>query len=419
MTTSPDGTSPMENQYPNLTTEELEIVGYFAKGQKCSISTDTLRLQSSETSIRLINNSEKLIGISKQVNQWQRKVLINQDSACRSSIIKILTDEGFILKRKSSHPDFTEYHHYQVPDGYKLNYSDVLHLWKVWWNNKRYQLHEKKVSIDILIFSKGNWYPVRDLQPNQGNFILKTDLNELSILAGDLAIWLDRSPPEATPIINHHHESMLSTQAPEHLTSNTNSLTATIPISDTSLEQDDLKSLHSIDQKIEEDLDLETYLNTFNTEDTEDIDQIEGIYHIGELLNQSGVDRDFPPSISTKPSFKLAVSVVKPIINQEVIAETPKLSIEIPARATQASAPTSIEDRLPSLSITERKKSLKIKAIETLNSYLQDGETITHTELLKNGQGVIVNRKVTTVQRSSPRWTIEQIRQLEDELAKI
>jgi hypothetical protein len=48
-------------RYPNLTIEELEIIGYFARGQKYSFSSKNLKLEFSETSIRLSDRQGKLL----------------------------------------------------------------------------------------------------------------------------------------------------------------------------------------------------------------------------------------------------------------------------------------------------------------------------------------------------------------------
>ncbi len=432
------------NRYPNLTPEELEIIEYFAKGQKHSISSQTLKLECSETSIRLVSNQGKLIGISKQTNEWQRKVLINTNSTYTSSIVELLTDCGFITKHKSSHPDFTEHHYYQVPSGYKLNHTDILQLWKVWWNNKRYQLNARNLPIDVLVFSKGNWCPIQDLQPKQGNFLLKTNRGELTISAEDLVVWIDKADPKTVtasqplpPVTKQVEiESPRPNQMPTDITSEANTPTEVLPIPTSPITQVsppiNAPPIDRAEQKIDEladaeDLDLESYLNTFNTEDTEDIDRIEGIYNIHELLNGTVGESEVspPPAPPKKPTFQLEVTVVEPPASIQPQVATavpaptsPKRSIAAPV---EVQIPVSIPkpNQRPPASIADRKHSLKLKAVNTLTNYLQDGDAVTHTEVLKNGRGQVMNRKVTTIRRGCPGWTIEQIKKLEDELAEL
>jgi hypothetical protein len=446
-----------ENRYPNLTPEELQIIGYFAKGQRHSISSPVLRLECSETSIRLINGKDQLIGISKQTNEWQQKVLINSNSSYTSSIVEILTDLGFVKKQKSSHPDFTEHHYYQVPVGYKLNHTDVLQLWKVWWNNKRYQLTARNLPIDVLVFSKGNWCLVQDLQPKQGNFILKTDRGELTILAEDFVVWIDKSTSEAAnsaqsapvvaatvptpPVQTPEHRPSAPTMPTEAMT---NRSVPTIPPGEPIVAQQIERREQKIEQpEPEEYLDLESYLSTFNTEDTEDIDRIEGIYNIEELLNSTIVAADAAPApAKSRPPLRLEVTVVEPAADRSAsIPPQPPVNKPQPPISKPQPTPTVVPPtppqphtnrveqppvshpvatvQIPAPSIVDRKRSLKIKAVNTLTNYLKHGETVTSTEVLKNGQGRVMNRKTTTVQQGCPGWTVEQIKQLQDELAEI
>jgi hypothetical protein len=452
------GDSPEENRSPNLTTEELQIIGYFAKGQRYQISSPGLRLECTETSIRLVNSKGKLIGIGKQTNEWQQKVLINNNSSYTSSIVKILTDLGFVTKQKSSHPDFTEHHYYQVPVGYKLNHTDVLQLWKVWWNNKRYQLNARNLPIDVLVFSKGNWCPIQDLQPKQGNFILKTDRGELTILAEDLVVWIDKADPQtitlaqSLPVTTKPISAVPTApvSAPIDLLFEATTPTAAMPNPAPVFQSSEpivARQSENSEQKInlpepEEDLDLESYLSTFNTEDTEDIDRIEGIYNIAELLNSAIVATEVaPPPARSKSTFRLEVSVVEPSAAQPSSVQPIAQPIAPPASTQPQPTPAGVPSTPPKPSFTasieqppvsnpivntptppsisERKRSLKIKAVNTLTNYLKNGDTVTNTEVLKNGQGRVMNRKVTTVQHGCPGWTVEQIKQLQDELAEI
>ncbi len=438
-----------ENRDP-ITTEELQIIGYFAKGQRRSIASPALRLEYTETSIRLVNSKDKLIGISKQTNECQQKVLINKHSEYTSSIVEILTDLGFVKKQKSSHPDFTEYHYYQVPDGYKLNHTDVLQLWKVWWNNKRHQLNAQNLPIDVLVFSKGNWCVVQDLQPKQGNFILKTDRGELTILAEDFVVWVDKAAQDNTnsvqssPVVPKPISVVLKPAVPTPIALPSEQNTSTEIMTNRSIRtfqpsapivaKQSQKTAQKIDlPEPEEYLDLESYLSTFNTEDTEDIDRIEGIYNIGELLNDPTVDADVAPPAParSRPPLRFEVTIIDPstdrstsVPSQQPISRpqpTPIRPPTPPQPPTNQQPPASnpIGTPTPPPSISEWKRSLKIKAIETLTNYLKNGDMVKKTEVIKNGQGQLMNRKTTTVQQGCPGWTIEQIRQLQDELAQI
>jgi hypothetical protein len=430
------------NRNPNLTIEELEIIGYFARGQKYSFSSKNLKLDSSETSIRLSDREGKLLGISKQINEWQRKVLVSNSSSYKPKIFETLKARGFITKQISSHPNFTEHHHYKIPGGYKLNYTKILQLWKVWWNNKQYQLQPRTPSIDPLIFTKGNWHRIQDLQPQQENFLLQIANGEPIICAEDWVIWVDKLEPKPTIQLHQSTPKQDSIQLDPIVSANSsksNMLTQITPppmtpISPLGLSpKDPINNNKDIESQDEDD--LEYYLNTFNTEDTEDVDRIEGIYNIGELLGDpTPEDRVAPPSTKSKSSFKLEVTVVEPRVGE---AKPTPPAVEIPVGRIPSNpqiapiAPPPPPPKSPNLSgeidrpifdrsiqssstisISAQKKLLKLKVIETLTKYVTEGECVTHTEVIKNTQGDVINSKTIETQRSCPKWAIDLIQSL-------
>jgi hypothetical protein len=409
-------TNYIPNRTLNLTNEEIQIVGYFAQGQKHFISSQNLKLEYTDTSIRLSDRDGKLLGISKQVNQWQRKVLISNNSVYRPSIIEALMELGFINKQKSSHPEFSEHHLYQVPDTYKVNYTAVIKLWKVWWNNKRYQLNQPNPPIDVLTFTKGNWYLIRDLQPKQGNFVISTERGEIAIEPEEYVVWLDAidseetepKPTNPTPSFTLEPPQTSSANRSVPIDSNillrsknqttTGSSTPLSSAAKAKISNQNAERLEWV-EPIEE-LDLESYLNTFNTEDSEDVDRIEGIYNIGELLSGNTIEENVLPP-APQP-----ISIPSPTLEPEPIAVA-----AVPVEPSATPSPTPPK---PVLSMAQRQAELKRKAMTVLAKYLQEGDRITHTEVLTNGQGQELNRKITEIQRGCPSWAIDQIQKLQE-----
>jgi hypothetical protein len=368
-------TDPLGNSSLNPMVKESEIIGYFVQGQKQTVSSGNLKLEYTETSIRLSNNKAQLIGISKQVNKWQRKVLISNKFADKLPLVQELVAAGFIARQKSSHPEFAEYHYYQVPDGYHLNYTEVMQLWRTWWHNKRYQLNITSAPIDLLIFNKGNWYPVKDLQPKQGSFILLTARGEISIEAAEYIVWID-SAEQTLP--KGSEEDTIDEKDDYNNRDRALSTTTDLSYGSSSIKTSSIDWL----PEQEEYIDLETYLSTFNTEDSEDVDRIEGIYHIDELLSGNNILDSVHP-----PAPKLT-----------------KISTQPPVK----SHPDPIETQ-STRSLSQRKAALKLKAMNVLVTYLQEGDPIVRTEVVKNAQGQEINRKVTKIQRGCPSWAIDRI----------
>lgn len=355
---------------PNLTTQELEIISYFAQGQKRSISSRNLKLEFTETSIRLSTNNGKLIGISKQTNEWQRKVLIANDSIYRHQIVETLLARDYITRQRSSHPDFSEHHHYRVPKGYQLHYSETIQLWRAWWHDKRDRLNAPNTSIDMPIFTKGNWYPVRDLQPKQGNFTIQTAIGAINCAPEDYVVWLERSGASAVQSAG---------------------ATAPTPQVSTSAPTQSRRLAASEFSAVAVDIDLESYLNTFDTENTGDVDRIEGIYNISELLSNASGDEDPAPTVP--PSAPPGTS--KPIEPPPPVASDPAVALT------------------PSIALVPQPRSLKHQAIDVLTKYLQEGDIVTLTEVVKNADGSEIERKVTTIHKGCPKWAIELVQKLD------
>lgn len=422
-----NGDLPTADQDPQLETAELAtIIDYFVRGHKHSISSPNLKLEYTETSIRLSDRDSQLIGISKQVNQWQRKVLLANKSGYTSRIIKAAHVLGFITKQKSAHPEFSEHHYYDVPDGYRLKYTEVIELWKVWWHNKRYQLNVPNPPINVLTFTKGKWRSIRDLQPKQGNFIIRTERGEIEIEPEDYIVWLEskstlRTEPKSlttSQLLLLDRQQIRSTNPSLPLEFDRQSeqnIAIEVPISGSITPTASAKATGTVSSTITsvnpipnpqvdlgeeyEDVDLESYLNTFNTEDAEDIDRIEGIYNIGELLSDSFVAADeVPPAVATSEPIAPPAAPQPPIDPAARHTSTVPTESPIPDRSL--------------LSLPQRQAALKSKAIDVLTKYLHEGDTIVHTEVLKNALGQEVNRKVSTIQRGCPGWAIAQIQQL-------
>ena len=388
-------TDPLGNRSLNPMIKESEIIEYFVQGQKQAVASGNLKLEYTETSIRLSNHNAQLIGISKQVNKWQRKVLISNKFADKCTLISALLAVGFIARQKSSHPEFAEYHYYQVPDGYHLNYTEVMQLWRTWWHNKRYQLNVASAPIDLLIFNKGNWYPVKDLQPKQGSFILLTARGEISIEAAEYIVWID--PAEQT-LPRGSEEDTIHEKDDDR---NNRSLSTTTDLSYGSTSQKD-----AIDWVPEQDeyIDLEAYLSTFNTEDTEDVDRIEGIYNIDQLLSGNNILDSVPPPAPKPTKIPAHPSVKSNSDRTSSLPVAPVVNSKLPA-----SKPTTTQSPL---SLAQRQAALKLRAMNVLTTYLQEGDPIVRTEVLKNAQGQEISRKATKIQRGCPNWAIDQIKKI-------
>jgi hypothetical protein len=99
-----------------LSAADIELIENFVLGNKKTITAAQLRVEYSEKAMKLLDRRGRLIAMRKQVNEWQQKVLLNnQIEGYMSLLCATLERHDFLAARKSRHPDFVEYSRYQTP----------------------------------------------------------------------------------------------------------------------------------------------------------------------------------------------------------------------------------------------------------------------------------------------------------------
>jgi hypothetical protein len=374
-----------------IDSDELATMRAFVWSKHPTTQTPKLIIESKNGSIRLLNDRGKLLAVKKQVNRVQDKILISKRSHYNKTISQVLVGEQFVFSPQSIYPDFDEYHHYQVPQGYQINHTDVLQLWKLWWNKKRKQFNDTHLNLDILIFARNNWYAIQDFRPKQGNFVITTSATEVIIPAEDRVIWLNKIdavvttlpapeaqfippiPPATVPVESNIPTDLISIVKDPHPTV---SNTVTVTLSN--------------------EVDLETYLTTFNTAETEAVDSLEHIYQIDKLVDPqtlAAIEPSLPPTSPPATSPPLKPSSI-PIASEQ---QSPHISIPLPTTSELNSNP-----------LDRDRQRLKTKAITVLSNYLQAGEEIETTEVFKNSSGETISHRKSTVHKDCGYWQIDR-----------
>jgi hypothetical protein len=288
--------------------EDLDLIDYFILGKRKLINGSNLRIEYGAKAVKLIDRQNRAVGVSKQVNEWQQKILLYRRSIYLTTIQEKMSDGDFLLVTRTGHPDFVEYHKYQIPRGYQLFHKPANVLLKSWQEQ-----HPKRINHQpngIMIYQGNNWYPVQEVDTYKEIILLRTIISELTIGSEDSIIWIDRS--EVTSPLSASFLTETPTKA------------MSIPITS------------------------------------------------GE--NQATVDATKSDLTSV---FKTPVTAVRP-------------------------APEEV--------LTNLKNAIKLKALARLVDYLNDGETIINTEVLKDDKNNIISTKVTEINRGCPRWVIEQVK---------
>lgn len=179
--------------------DDAALVAQFAQGvangQPVLLSNPNLRVEPTFDTVQLIAKQAGVVATAKlaaepvqvsvrrQTDYWQ---LINQAlSSVNFAPIGNLAADVYTYQR------------YKVPAGYQLHCTPSIDLWRVWWRH-----HKPKqigIPLNLLIYTRENWFPVRDISCNQGTLYIKTLGKELVLLGTDLLIWLNQLPDPATP----------------------------------------------------------------------------------------------------------------------------------------------------------------------------------------------------------------------------
>jgi hypothetical protein len=308
-----------------LSAADIELIDYFVRGKKKTNAAARLQIEHADNAMKLLDRRGGLVAVSKQVNEWQQKVLLHSQAEEYMSVLcAALERNDFLATRKSRHPDFVEYSKYQTPMGYELHYQAAKIMGRAWLDH--YAKPSGAQSRGLLVFHGSNWYPVQELKIDQRTMHLRTLVGEWTIDSNDFVVWI-----EAMSTINSPKQQQSATQ--------------TIPPTPKNR------------------LDFEA--NTMITE--------------GELISDLTAEFKMPAVPTAMPTQPATVRLLQ-------------------------------EEQ----TLTEMLTAAKTKAVKRLFGYLKNGETITTTEVLKNGQGQIITTKTTEIKRGCPRWVIEQVRGMSD-----
>jgi hypothetical protein len=187
-----------------LSAADIELIENFVLGKKKTIAAAHLQVEYSDKAMKLLDLRGGLVAVSKQVNEWQQKVLLNnQVEGYMSILCATLERHDFVAARKSRHPDYVEYSKYQTPEGYKLQYQPAHLMGRAWL--ERYARSSGVQSRSLLVFQGGNWFPIQELKIDQRTLQLRTLVGETIIDSNDYLVWIEQSvagntaPAAATP----------------------------------------------------------------------------------------------------------------------------------------------------------------------------------------------------------------------------
>ncbi len=205
MTNFTDSSHSSPELSAGLSAADIELIENFVLGKKKTIpqsgrfanAAAHLQVEYADKAMKLLDRRGGLVAVSKQVNEWQQKVLLNnQVEGYMSVLCATLERHDFVAARKSRHPDYVEYSRYQTPEGYKLQYQPAHVMGRAWL--ERYARSSGAQSRSLLVFQGGNWFPIQELKIDQRTLQLRTLVGETIVDSNDYLVWIEQSVNEAT-----------------------------------------------------------------------------------------------------------------------------------------------------------------------------------------------------------------------------
>jgi hypothetical protein len=330
-----------------LSAADIELIENFVRGKKKTIAAAHLQVEYSDKAMKLIDRRGGLVAVSKQVNEWQQKVLLNnQVEGYMSVLCATLENHDFLAARKSRHPDYVEYSKYQTPEGYKLQYQPAHVMGKAWL--ERYARSSGVQSRGLLVFQGGSWFPIQELKIDQRTLQLRTLVGEKIIDSNDYLVWIEQSVDAAT--------TATVAKTPKTKSSRPRSSSAT-PI---------------------------------------DLGVVEETIYVPED-SISDLSQEIAALQMATPSTPTSNMPTDPQTDFQTEAlNNPKQNVPKPSP--------------PDPATKELMDAIKAKALKRLLDYVKNGEKVVITEILKNGQDQVITTKTTEIKRGCPRWVIERLR---------
>jgi len=178
------------------TLDDLSLVRLFVQGDACLTSNQNLKIQPADKDCQLMDHHGQLLAVA-QLQALPPTICVRRQTDYTELLQKTLLVYDYVPVGCNTDTDICRYEYHPVPAGYELRYTQARELWKSWWTRRR-RLQRQAVQTDLLIFTKREWYPVRDIILNQGTLFIKTYLGETAHQGNDWVVWLEKDRSEET-----------------------------------------------------------------------------------------------------------------------------------------------------------------------------------------------------------------------------
>jgi hypothetical protein len=327
------------------TVDDETMIQRFARGKKRSVRNNNLSIDYAHNSLQLATPQGEMIAINKVANKLHY-ILLKQDSRYREFIHNIVIQHNFVpIDNNPTQRGFFRYQKYQIPNGYELRYTSGYEVQSFWYTHTHESAGE--LQLDLLFLNKSKWHRVQEIVFQDKKLLFRSVAGVIELPADHNLAWIYQlSEPE---VPRRRTLPPVPPQESDILGKLTSKL-AIDPLTPSVIETDPAPTITEIGTEMSTEMgaDMSTTLS--------------GMYDITATIDSDAIllfDKVFNNSneISTKTQQDL--------------------------------------------------RELQIAVLKILENYVQNGETITKTEIISDNNGKKISEKTIITNRGCPRWVIE------------
>ncbi|XGW00211.1 MAG: hypothetical protein ACAF41_14895 [Leptolyngbya sp. BL-A-14] len=179
------------------TLDDATLIQQFISGGATLAANQNLRIEPAFDSVQLLAKRGGLVASLKRVGSRQT-ILVRQQSDYSALIHQILLACQFMpTPGGNGQSGFAQYQADDIPAGYEVIHATAKELWKEWWRTARHTSMQG-IHMNLLIFVRDTWYPIRNIVCSQGTLFITTLVNEVTFTGNESLTWLRRSTPPQT-----------------------------------------------------------------------------------------------------------------------------------------------------------------------------------------------------------------------------
>jgi hypothetical protein len=167
----------------------VESVG---AGKSTLIANAELRIEPIGDTLQLWAKQEGMISSARPTTKTA-SIILKDKTHYWATLHNVLLENSFLPTHPAPAKGFYQYEFAKIPPHYEVNYTDGLLLLQAWW---QYQQQEDRSGLlGMLVWHGKTWYPVRNIDCNQGTLSILSWGNEISVQPSARVVWLLKVNP--------------------------------------------------------------------------------------------------------------------------------------------------------------------------------------------------------------------------------